>query len=100
MYRRYQNRATGTDARGAMRPILGARDADARGVASPLTPTLSPRAGRGSNPGDRTLRGHLAHEVALADLDAEATENVVSRRRMEIKVRHRKVIEIDLRAEV
>ena len=40
--------------------------------------------------------GILAHEVALADLDAEAAENVVGSRRVEIKIRHREVIEVVL----
>ena len=38
------------------------------------------------------LRRHLAHEVAFADFDAEAAENVARRSRMEIKIRHGKVI--------
>src|SRR5436190_17356650 len=46
------------------------------------------------------LRRHLAHEVALADLDAETAEDVVRGRRMEIETRHREVIEVVLRAEI
>src|SRR5437868_13219251 len=46
------------------------------------------------------LRGHLAHEVALADLDAETAQDVVSRRRVEIEIRHREVIEVGLGTEI
>ena len=49
---------------------------------------------------DWYLGRHLAHEVALADVDTETAENIVSRGDMEIKVRHRQVIEVDLGAEV
>src|SRR5437660_1526674 len=46
------------------------------------------------------LRRHLPHEVALADLDAETAQDVVSGSRVEIEIRHREVIEVVLGAEV
>src|SRR5215469_12169914 len=46
------------------------------------------------------LRGHLAHKVALADLYAEAAQDVVGRRCVKIEIRHRKVVEVGLGAEL
>src|ERR1700753_4084144 len=46
------------------------------------------------------LRRHRAHEVALADLNAETAQDVVGRIRVEIKIRHREVIEVGLGAEI
>src|SRR6266446_5751409 len=63
------------------------------GIASSASPSPSEHC-------DATLRRHLAHEIALADLDAETAENVVRRSRMEIKIRHREVIEVVLGAEI
>src|SRR5713226_8439069 len=63
------------------------------GIASSASPSPSEQC-------DATLRRHLAHEIALADLDPETAENIVCRRRMEIEVRHCEVIEIGLGVEV
>src|SRR5215472_6518112 len=54
---------------------------------------------RGFRYGIEPLRRHLAHKVALANLDTETAQDVVGRRRMEIEVRHREVEEVILGAE-
>ena len=114
MYQRYQNRATGTGVRGAITrivrrslpPMQGVRgrfeNADVALTASAFA-TLSRRLGGGRDPledintglrrcDERALRRHLAHEVALADRNAEIAENIVRCRGVEIKVRHCEVI--------
>src|SRR6516164_11007952 len=53
----------------------------------------------GERGSERKLGRHLAHKVPFADLDAETAKNIVGSRRVEIKIRHRQVIEIVLGAE-
>src|SRR5689334_7493090 len=58
-----------------------------------MPPPLSPKSAS-------TSRGHLAHEVALTELDAETAQDVVSRGGVEIEIRHREVVEVSLGAEI
>src|SRR5580693_4095049 len=55
---------------------------------------------RGEGDQGKWLRGHLAHEVALADLDAETAQDVVCRGCVKIEIRHCEVVEVVLGAEV
>src|SRR5271166_5442847 len=85
-------------------PQAGGEGQDARVRSVPAEMCACPSAcGRGLGRRQAEIRQalgrHLAHEIAFPDLDAETTENVVSRRRVEIKIRHREVIEVVLRAE-
>src|SRR5271165_4896499 len=66
-------------------------------IAVPPPPSLPASGERGSR---WRLGRHLAHKVALADIDTEAAQDVVRSRDVEVKVRHREVVEVDLGAEI
>src|SRR5215475_10969559 len=70
---------------GHQAPTAGAKGYSAPAIHDFLLPGSPTNWGRESH--ETVLRGHLAHKVALADLDAETAKDVVRRSRMKIKIR-------------